>query len=114
CPSPVARGSGTPLTVNVAVALPMTWPAVADVKVTWNWPLALVVPERGVDGTALAPLVLVRVTVTLAPAAGDEPPLMILLTVTVKVWGAPTAFTSSGAMLMLASTTVTVATFDGA
>ena len=72
-PSPVARVSGTPLTLSVAVAFPITWPAVAEVKVTRNWPPALVVPESGVDATAFAPLVLVRVTVTPAPDAGPNP-----------------------------------------
>ena len=33
-PSPVARVSETPLTVNVAVALPVTMPALCEVKVT--------------------------------------------------------------------------------
>ena len=59
-------------------------------------------------------MLLLRLTVTLAPAAAEEAPLMTLLTVTVKVCESPTAFTSSGAMLMLASTTFTVATFEGA
>jgi hypothetical protein len=58
----VARVRETLLTVSVAVALPMTCPGESEVKVTWNWPLALVVPESGLSGMATAPPLLVKVT----------------------------------------------------
>src|SRR5437660_679229 len=85
--SPVARVSGTPLTVNVVVALPVTLPAVGEVKVTWNWPLALVVPENGPAGLGAAPLLGVSVTVTGALEAEDDTPSIYFVTVTVKVCG---------------------------
>src|SRR5262249_10834374 len=115
-PSPVARVRLTPLTVNEAVAWPVTMPALGEVKVTEKWPLPSVVPDRVLPPRRVrgVPLLLLRLTVTLAPEAADETPLMTLLTVTMKVWGSPTALTSSGAMLMLASTTLTVATLEGA
>src|SRR5262249_60423825 len=37
-PSPVARARVLPLSVKVVLALPMTWPAVFQWKVTWTEP----------------------------------------------------------------------------
>src|SRR5439155_16633259 len=45
--SPVPRVAVTPLTVKLVLALPRTRPAVAEVKVTANWPLPLVLPVKG-------------------------------------------------------------------
>src|SRR5438128_10350610 len=69
--------------MTVVVALPITWPAVAELKVTWNWPLASVVPEieLGLDAgrsagalvSGTAPFVPFKLTVTAAPDAGAKP-----------------------------------------
>src|SRR5262249_54935656 len=58
--SPVARVSVTPLSTKLVLALPRTWPALAEVKVTLKWPAASVVPVSGVLGTATAPFVSVN------------------------------------------------------
>ena len=48
--------------------LPITTPAVAEVKVSETWPLALVVSVNGPAGVAVAPLLSVKVMITDVPA----------------------------------------------
>ena len=85
-------------------------PVLAEVKVTANWPFALVVPVNGPAGLAAAPLLLVRVTVTVSPAAATKVPVAgVLLRVTVKVWGWPISLVALGAIEILASTQVLTA-----
>ena len=105
----VSRVSGVPFTTCVVEALPTTRPPDKDVKVTLNWPRALVTPAKGPVGTAEAPLKLVKSTVTGAPLAGSNgepfisesmPSPRSSCTVTVKVWGWPTSLVSSGVMVM--------------
>src|SRR5215470_2404000 len=67
----VGAGGGAEAIEGVAARRPDRQAVVA--QVTEKWPLLSVVPDSGVDGTFDAPLVLVSVTTTLAPAAAPKP-----------------------------------------
>src|SRR5688500_15651721 len=116
----VSRVSVTPPSTKVELALPTTRPGVLLVNVALNWPETLVVPLNGPGGTGTAPSEPTRVMVTLAPLTGPKPlkasppgaPIArpsFCSTVATKVCGSPTALTSSGAILIRASTNRLVA-----
>src|SRR5438045_2950018 len=94
-----------PGSVKVVLAEPTTLPALADVKVAENWPLALVVPLKGPAGVGLAPLEAVRLMVTDWPDTGWKPLPSPLFrnTVAVKVCGAPTTLMSLGGVMVMYS-----------
>src|SRR5690349_11776949 len=80
-----------PSMFNVAVAVPVTLPAVFEVNVIVHWPLASVfgpaLVHVPVGAVCVAPLESVRVTSTCSPAAGPRPDPVSFNTVTVKEWG---------------------------
>ena len=68
----VSRVNVTPFTVFEQEAFPVTFPAVAEVKVAESCPLAFVVPVIGPAGFATAPCELVSVIVQFAPLAATK------------------------------------------
>src|SRR5690349_6011356 len=85
--------TGTPVMVRLALAWPVTLPALGDVNVAENWPLALVVPLNGPVGLAAPALELARLIVMDSPAAVTKPlpSPRSLYRVAVNVWGWPTS-----------------------
>ena len=99
--------------LNVTVALPVTVPAVLEVKVTLQVPPVVpVLLHVLVLMTKLAPPPFVRVTMGFVPSGAvtkPKPSPTFCFTVTLKVCGLPTSLTAEGPMVMDASTNLLVA-----
>jgi hypothetical protein len=98
-----------PANVNVAVACPVTFPAVGEVKVIVHWPFASVFAPAfvhvpvGVE--CAAPFESVSVTATCSPAAGTNVPVPVSFSnVTVNVCDTPISFVALGAIAICART----------
>ena len=116
--SPVAsvvRVRESPPSTTVPVALPTTWPAVADVNVTSNSPDTFVRPSIGPPGTGTAPFWPESDTVTSAPVNRSNVPISPSRSlfvpssthiVVTNVWSSPTSFVASGSIVIFASTNV--------
>ena len=92
----------TPKTVTVAVAWTVKVPGVVELITTSHSPLPSVPASQSLVFTVPGAPPGKVITGTM-PEAGVVIPATVLVTVTVKVWGSPTALTSSATMVMSAA-----------